>query len=277
VEFLSVVVLEETTHSPGVGVHEVLVEEVLLNGFLLFDVLLEYSSEEVEHLVDSDNLGLRHHIGVLFGSHVESVNLFVLDVLLCELVHPVSFLLVGVALNLLSVSAPGIDEWSPAEISGRYVDDSASGHSGWGSIVQVLDLEDHFAVIGHWNTLSIGEGENLVVIEHSVQVLNPNGIDWSIANNPGGVFVSPVIALLPDLRVDAWHPLTGHSVHHTVHLWTSDSLWIHDVESVWLIQLSQSIGQGVHNGCLTAADGTNHHETVTHKRCFVKLNDLDEP
>jgi hypothetical protein len=128
-----------------------------------------------------------------------------------------------------SIFAPGVNEWSPEKISGRDIDNTASRYSSWGGVVEVLDLEHHLGVVSHWDSLGVSKSKNLVIIEHSVQVLNPNGIDWTITNDPRDVLVLLVIALLPDLRENSWKPFTGNSVHNTVHLLTSDGLWIKSV------------------------------------------------
>jgi hypothetical protein len=43
------------------------------------------------------------------------------------------------------------------------------------------------------------------------------------------------------------------------------------------VLLTQSIGEGVHNGGLSRSYGTNNHESVTHDRGLIKLDDLNEP
>jgi hypothetical protein len=46
---------------------------------------------------------------------------------------------------------------------------------------------------------------------------------------------------------------------------------------VGLANNSEGISENVVDGCLTAANRADSHETVAHKRCLVKLNDFDEP
>jgi hypothetical protein len=86
-----------------------------------------------------------------------------------------------------------------------------------------------------------------------------------------------VIALLPDLGVNTWNPLTSDGVHDTIHLLTSEGFWVHSGLLVWLSALSESLSQDVHNGGLTATYGTDDHETVTYEGSLVELDDLDEP
>lgn len=43
------------------------------------------------------------------------------------------------------------------------------------------------------------------------------------------------------------------------------------------ILLTQSISEGVHNGGLSRSYGTDNHESMTHDRGLIKLDDLNEP
>lgn len=44
-----------------------------------------------------------------------------------------------------------------------------------------------------------------------------------------------------------------------------------------LTNRGKGLSKDIVNCCFTATNGTNSHETVTHKRGFVQLNDLNEP
>lgn len=76
----------------------------------------------------------------------------------------------------LSVLEPAFDDELVAEIGGGDVDLPAAGDGGGGGVVEVLDFEDHFAVLGHGDTFAVGEGEDFVVVEDGVQVLDPNSV-----------------------------------------------------------------------------------------------------
>jgi hypothetical protein len=98
----------------------------------------------------------------------------------------------------LSINEPGVNEWSPTEIDCGDVNDTTSGYCGWGGVGQVLYFEHHLAGGVHRDSLTVRKGQNLVVIQHSVEVFDPNGIDWAIANNPVVVLVLLLITSLPD-------------------------------------------------------------------------------
>jgi len=131
------------------------------------------------------------------------------------------------SLVLSSISAPGSDEWSPEKISWRNENNTASRYCSWGSVIKVLDLEHHLCVVRHWDSLIVSKSKNLVIIKYCVKVLNPDSIDWAIANNPIDLLVGFSVTLFPDLGEDSWNPFT---LHDTIKLWSSNSFWVHSFE-----------------------------------------------
>jgi hypothetical protein len=217
--------LEETSESPGHAVDEVHLEDLLVNGLGSLLVRQQDCSKEGKELIYTDDHRGGHHVKVtLLESNLE-VSLH--DVLCHEGVNPVSLFVAAVLLELNTILAPGIEEWLPTKIWWGHIDDTAAGHGSWGGVIQVLDFEGHLALVGHWDTFTVGKSQNLVVIEHSVEVLNPNSVDWAVTINPSVELVLLVVGTLPDLGVNTGDPLLGDSVHHTVHLLTLDSLGVH--------------------------------------------------
>ena len=49
---------------------------------------------------------------------------------------------------------------------------------------QVLRLKDHILSVSHLDDLSAHEAELLVVVEHCVHVLDPDGVDRSVKDYP---------------------------------------------------------------------------------------------
>jgi len=45
-------------------------------------------------------------------------------------------------------------------------------------------LEDDLAVGRHGDTISVSESQGLVVVKDGVEILNPDGIDWAVKNQP---------------------------------------------------------------------------------------------
>jgi len=94
------------------------------------------------------------------------------------------------ASELLSVNLffhsldPGLDKRLPAKVDGLEVNHTATGdRSGRGNL-QVIDLEHHSASVGHSDTLTVIQTKHLVVIKHSVHVLNPESIHRAVETDP---------------------------------------------------------------------------------------------
>ena len=153
---------------------------------------------------------------------------------------------------------------------------TASGDSSRRGVVQVLHFEDQFTLISHGDTLAISESKNLVIIKHSVQVLNPNGIDRTVTSEPNIEFRRPGVALLPKSRKHTRNPIVRDLTLHTVHLFISDSLRIHldDTISQSSRHFRKNFSQSAQNSSFSCNRKTKQHETVTHLRCLIHLNDL---
>lgn len=290
-ELLSLISLEETTHSPSVRIGPNLLEKVKLDSLIVFLVLLEACSEQVEHLSDSDNLWRVHHILEVLAKEVEDglllwigrsgiVEGLVLEELLDEVWNPLG--LVRIALSdllgsVLPIVAPGGEKRLPVEISVRNVDDTVTRHSSWGGVSQVIDFTSHLCGVRHWDTLSVSQSKDLVVIEHGVEVLNPDGVDGSVTLNPVVELVSLHVDLLPDLGVDSLFPLS-ETIHGSEHLDTLDGLGVHlgNDELDLLSALGKSLGQRLIDGGLTATGISDDHESVTGEVSLIELNELED-
>lgn len=85
---------------------------------------------------------------------------------------------------LFELNGPRVDDGLPAEVDGLEVDHAASGDCGRRGNGQVVYLEHHGEGCGKFYSLSIRKTEHLVVVEDGVHVLNPEGIDWPVKDNP---------------------------------------------------------------------------------------------
>ena len=79
---------------------------------------------------------------------------------------------------------PGVNEGLIADRARLHVNHTAAGHSGRRSDRQVLYFEHHCHVVGERDDLSGVKAELLIVVEHSVHGLNPEGIDGAIEHDP---------------------------------------------------------------------------------------------
>ena len=79
---------------------------------------------------------------------------------------------------------PCLDEGSPSKLLGGHEDHTTSRDGSWRGDGKILNLEEHSHLGSELNSLSIGQTKSHVIIKHSVHVLNPESIDWTIENNP---------------------------------------------------------------------------------------------
>ena len=101
----------------------------------------------------------------------------------------------------------GPEQWAPGERARLQVDHAASAHSGrlkgqgqvsclvtfagaqatngaYGSLREVHGLEDHAHGRRHLNDLAAHETQLLVVVQHRVHVLDPDGVDGAVEDDP---------------------------------------------------------------------------------------------
>lgn len=77
-----------------------------------------------------------------------------------------------------------LQNWAPVKHRRTHEDHAVAGDGSRGGVVNVVRLKDDLAVGSHGNPITIGEGQRAVIIQHRVQILNPDGINWPIQNNP---------------------------------------------------------------------------------------------
>lgn len=130
---------------------------------------------------------------------------------------------------------PGVYKNLPAKMFWLHVHHTTAGDSGWGGDLQVIDFEHHSAGLGHLNSLTVVKTQHLVVVKHSVHVLNPESIDWTIVDNPAlelgflGVFEC-VHSLLHQVRDNTLSPLISELVDFTEELTHGDGLGVQGLD-----------------------------------------------
>ena len=68
----------------------------------------------------------------------------------------------------------------PVHDGGAHEHHSISRHSRWRGVVYVMNLKDNLTVGCHGYTVTVCQGQCLVVIKDGVEVLDPDSIDWTI-------------------------------------------------------------------------------------------------
>jgi hypothetical protein len=78
------------------------------------------------------------------------------------------------------------------------VDHAATRYSGRGGGFKVFDFKKHSKFFPELYSFTIGQTQGQVVIEYSVEILNPEGVDWAIESNPVMGFILAIVALSDD-------------------------------------------------------------------------------
>lgn len=197
---------QETTHGPDYGEDNVFLVFLIGGIFVLVYVDLEHTSEQVEELSHPDDIGNVHH--VKFNGPLESFEESHISDVFGEEGGKFLEFFSSVKVGLSGLD-PRFDNGFVSQVSGRNINDSASRDGSGRSVVEVFDFEHQLAVFSHGDSFSVSESKNLVVIEHSIEIFNPNSIYRSIANNPSVEFVGSLIGLLPQSGENTRGPVIG--------------------------------------------------------------------
>jgi hypothetical protein len=121
----------------------------------------------------------------------------------------------------------------------------------------------------------------LVIVEHSVHVLNPNGIHRAVKHDPLAV---GALIRSGDAVVDSKDPVTpfvAHRIKLAIQLPHCDALGVHAVYTHFVLVILPCIlelAQGRSEGAVAASFGTvgqsHNHQPVPHHYHFVQLNGL---
>ncbi|GKT85477.1 hypothetical protein Ct61P_03327 [Colletotrichum tofieldiae] len=160
-------------------------------------------------------------------------------------------------------------------------DHTATTDCGKSGVLQGLDFE-HDADIGRQvETLTIGQGEKFVVVQHTVQVLNPFGVDVTVENNPValGILASEVVDnLSQDAGKETVRPLTCSGVKVSVQRLLGHDLGVDDVlHALNALDLLEGIEQKGPGSGFARTGVTDHHHTVVDLLDLVQLKDLRHP
>ena len=78
----------------------------------------------------------------------------------------------------------------PAEIGGVDEEDTGAGHGGGGGGLQVRDLEQQSHARSERDTFVTRQRQDLVVVHHCVERLDPHRVDVSVQDDPPRVVAS---------------------------------------------------------------------------------------
>ena len=64
------------------------------------------------------------------------------------------------------------------------INHSTPTNSGWTGLLQILDLKENPHLRMQLDSLSICQTQEPAVIQHSVHVLDPEGVHWAVEHHP---------------------------------------------------------------------------------------------
>ena len=131
---------------------------------------------------------------------------------------------------------------TPVQARRRHINHPIPRHRGRAGVVNVLRLEDQLAVDHHGKPVPIGQGQCAVVVLHTkvrkisdrislqchtfnshpyqdrVKIFDPEGIDWTVQDQPDVVSLLHFQCLPPEGGEDAVCPVVGGHVKPPKHL-----------------------------------------------------------
>ena len=82
------------------------------------------------------------------------------------------------------MSRTHLQNGSPVEHRRAHEDHAVSRDSRRRCVVDVVHLEENLGVGRHRDSVAVGQCERLVVVKYRVQVLDPDGVDGAVKDEP---------------------------------------------------------------------------------------------
>ena len=79
---------------------------------------------------------------------------------------------------------PTLENRSPFHHGRAHEDHAVARDGGRRRVVDVVNLEENLGVGCHRNAIAVRQCQRLVVVQHRVQVLDPDGVNRSVKNQP---------------------------------------------------------------------------------------------
>ena len=149
------------------------------------------------------------------------------------------------------------------------------------SLREVHGLEDHAHGVGHLDDLAAHETQLLVVVEHRVHVLDPDGVDGSVEDDPLAIGRVLLRKGAEEARQHTVAPLVRHRIELTVQLAHRHRLRVDDLvaDAVLLAHAAltherERAAQHLEHLRLAAERIADEHEAVAHDHHLVHLREL---
>ena len=171
---------------------------------------------------------------------------------------------------------PAGDEGVPAEVPGVDVEDAGPGHGGRGGRPQVGDLEEKSHLGDQSDPLIAGQGEDLVVVHHGVEGLDPHGVNVPVQDNPLRPLLAEVAEVPHDAGEQAVLPLPGGGVDDPVQLVVGDGLGVEICVGRLLLQVLVSPEERLPSHSFSRASVPHDEDGVSDEQDLLQLDDLHD-
>lgn len=150
---------------------------------------------------------------------------------------------------------------------------------------EIIHFKHHGECGWELDSLTVWKAQHLVIIKHSVHVLDPKCIDWPVKNDPF-FSITRIRHVWPDQGCDdTISPFVCQNIYIPEQLIHGDWFWIQPFlfntlvpVILWalLVQLLHSFGQSAADSSFPGSCQTYNHDSVTYHDCFHQLNDFSE-
>mmetsp|Transcript_20737 Transcript_20737/g.31922 ORF Transcript_20737/g.31922 Transcript_20737/m.31922 type:complete len:237 (+) Transcript_20737:6666-7376(+) len=192
---------------------------------------------------------------------------------------------------------PHHDMGFPAELIEVEIDHTSSGYRCRGSHGQVLDFEQEADVGRKGDTVTVVEGEQLVIVKHRVHGLDPESVNGTVKDHPSHLDLVDSVGLdeahlLEDVGKDSIIPLRRVLVIEVAEeLIDADGLGVddfvlhslvlrlvhhHALLLLFLVKLVQSVHQNLPALGLSGLSLSDQHVSVSSDLRLIQLHDLDD-
>ncbi len=115
-----------------------------------------------------------------------------------------------------------------AQICGLHVNHAAPADSGGGGVLQVFDFENGAHLSGGLDDLARSETQLAVVVQHCIQVLDPDGVHRAVEHYPLPALNVAIRRLITHyFRQDSLDPVLSLHLEHSVQLVDSHAFWVY--------------------------------------------------
>eukprot|EP00968_Pinguiococcus_pyrenoidosus_P007308 scaffold486_cov254-Pinguiococcus_pyrenoidosus.AAC.1 len=258
VKLLPVLVLQQPSDRPAQREEEEPLEVQLQVSTVVGGATLA-GHEAGQEIAEAADLAHAHHLHDFLGvakQHVHGVP----GVERRGLAHPLLHQLAEDGLLLRGALADvGLHDGAPVQVGLGHVDDACARDRRRTGVDQRLHLEHELHVVRHGDPVSVGDGQQLVVVQHGVEVFDPDGVHRAIADDPR------VVRMLA-------------RIHLSVHLLRADGLGVQARVLVLDAHgLLERLAQVAEDLRLAAARRAHQHDAVAHERDLVQLDQLAHP